>query len=100
MLARVVSSVLLLVEAGEVPSARLTPERSRVRTLCWRDHGATYLLTRGEPRAALGPYERAYEVQRATPHAVHKPMLLLLRAERRAALAAGAEPTPMADVGR
>jgi hypothetical protein len=33
------------------------------------------------------------------PHAVHKPMLLL-RAERRAALAAGAEPTPTADVGR
>ena len=30
----------------------------------------------------------------------HKPMLLLLRAERRAALAAGAEPTPTADVGR
>jgi len=27
-------------------------------------------------------------------------MLLLLRAERRAAVAAGAEPTPTADVGR
>jgi len=34
------------------------------------------------------------------PHAVHKPILLLLRAERRAAVAAGAESTPTADVGR
>jgi hypothetical protein len=34
------------------------------------------------------------------PHAVHKPMLLLLGAERRAAVAAGAEPTPTAHVGR
>ena len=28
------------------------------------DHAATYLLTRGEPRAALAPYARAYDVRR------------------------------------
>jgi hypothetical protein len=86
VLARVVSSVLVLVEAGEVPSTRPTPERSQVRTLCWRDHAATYLLTRGEPRAALGPRTNApTRSSAATPNGSTSPMLLLLRAERRAA---------------
>jgi tetratricopeptide (TPR) repeat protein len=30
------------------------------------DHAATFLLTRGEPKAALAPYERAYETRRET----------------------------------
>jgi tetratricopeptide (TPR) repeat protein len=30
------------------------------------DRAATYLLTRGEPQAALAPYDRAYSIRRAT----------------------------------
>jgi hypothetical protein len=49
----------VLAAANHDAAIRAVPAES-TRLL---DHAATFLLTRGEPRAALGPYERAYEVR-------------------------------------
>jgi hypothetical protein len=100
VLARVVSSVLLLVEAGEVPSLVIHPSGRRFEPCVGRITARRISSLAASPEPPWGRTNAPTRSGAATPHAVHKPMLLLLRAERRAAVAAGAEPTPTADVGR